>query len=406
MTTGKKVFSCLIIGILFFFPGCWDRKEINRIGFAVGLGIDKDSKGYQITTQMALPSLLEGGGGGEEAPVWVVGGKGRTIFEAIRDVNTRSARRPFWGHLNVIVIGEEVAKNGLIPVLDLLSRGQELRRSNYVVVAKGKARDILEAEPKLESINAIFISNLIENRTGQSIAPVVTLNDLLISLSTPGIESVLPKIQALDQESFLPPQKKEEQAGPKDEGEEKPKQILELRGAGIFKKDKFVTWMDEETTRGYLWVKGQVKGGIIVIKNPAESDRDLSLEIKRNKSFIFPCLENGKNEILMKVVTFLNLVENTGIVSVETEELIQDLNQKASESIKKEINKAIKVAQEFETDIFGIGEKVRTQYPELWEQMEWSQVFPGMDIKVEVETVTQEAAMTLRPIMPPTQRRK
>ncbi|NLT94509.1 MAG: hypothetical protein GXW85_03070 [Clostridia bacterium] len=158
MPKQKRYLFLLVVIIPLLFSGCWDKKEINQIGFAVGLGLDKEGGDYQITTQMALPALLEGGGGGEEPPVWLVSGKGRTIFEAIRDVNTRSARKPFWGHLNVIVFGEEVAKDGLVPVLDLLSRGKELRRSNYVVVAQGKAKDILEAQPKLESINAVFIS--------------------------------------------------------------------------------------------------------------------------------------------------------------------------------------------------------------------------------------------------------
>lgn len=208
----KKLSFVFAVLISLLLAGCWDKKEINEIGFTVGLGIDKDGDDYQITTQIALPALLEGSGGGEEPPVWVVSGKGRTIFEAIRDVNTRSARKPFWGHLNVIVLGEEVAKEGLIPVLDLLSRGQELRRSNYVVLAQGKARDILEAQPKLESINAIYISHLVENRIGQSVAPAVTINDLLITLSTSGKENVLPRITALEQESFRPPPKEKEKA--------------------------------------------------------------------------------------------------------------------------------------------------------------------------------------------------
>lgn len=407
MSGSKRLLILIMLCFSLLTAGCWDRKEINQIGFAVGLGIDKEKDNYLITTQMALPSLLEGGGGGEEAPVWVVGGKGKTIFQAIRDVNTRSARKPFWGHLNVIVIGEEVAKDGILPVLDLLSRGRELRRLNYVVIAKGKARDILEAEPKLESINAIFIRDLIENRKGQSVAPAVTLNDLMLSLSTAGKESVLPKIEALEQESFAPPKKSE--GAPQEEGkggEEKPKQILELRGAGIFKEDKLVNWLDEEATRGFLWVVEQVAGGIIVVRSPVETDREVSLEIMSNKSLIIPQVEGGNIKIKFQVLSTLNLVENTGVVSLETSKLIKKLKQRASSSIKKEITKAIKIAQASETDIFGIGERLRTQYPAVWKNIEWSEIFPGVDIEIEVKVNIEEANMTLKPVTPPKQRRK
>ena len=141
MQSLRKIPFLLAVMISLLLAGCWDLKEINEIGFTVGLGIDKDGDDYQITTQIALPALLEGSGGGEEPPVWVVSGKGRTIFEAIRDVNTRSARKPL-GAFKCYCPWRGSCREGLIPVLDLLSRGQELRRSNYVVLAQGKARDI------------------------------------------------------------------------------------------------------------------------------------------------------------------------------------------------------------------------------------------------------------------------
>ncbi|MFZ7102269.1 MAG: Ger(x)C family spore germination protein [Peptococcaceae bacterium] len=409
MPAGKDKLTFFMIIVMLggsLLAGCWDRKEINSIGFAVGLGIDKDGESYQVTTQLALPSMLVGDSGGPEAPVWVVGGQGRTIFEAIRDVNTRSARKPFWGHLNVIVIGEEVAKEGIIPVLDLLSRGQELRRSNYIVVAKGKGRDILEAEPKLESINAIFISSLIENRTGQSVAPAVTLNDLLVCLSTAGTECVLPQIAALEQESYLPPKEAAEPAAGPEEGAEKPKQILELRGGGIFKGDKLVEWMDEETTRGYLWAKGQVKGGIIVVENPLQPGSNISLEIKKNAGEIATNFNNVPHEITINVTAAFNLVENSGIVGLEEAGRIDELNKRAAEAVRKEITKAIVLAQDNKADIFGIGEQVKARHPQIWKQVKWSEIFPNLEIKVNVEAETQEAAMTINPISPPSQRSK
>jgi len=106
------------------------------------------------------------------------------------------------------------------------------------------------------------------------------------------------------------------------------------------------------------------------------------------------------------VLSTLNLVENTGVVSLETSKLIKKLKQRASSSIKKEITKAIKIAQASETDIFGIGERLRTQYPAVWKNIEWSEIFPGVDIEIEVKVNIEEANMTLKPVTPPKQRRK
>lgn len=386
--------------------GCWNKQEINQIGFAVGLGIDKSQDQYQVTTQMALPGMLADGGG-EGPPVWVVSGQGRTIFEAVRDINTRSARKPFWGHLNVIVISEEVAKEGLTEIIDFFSRGRELRRLNQIVIAKGKAREILEAEPKLESINAVFIKNLIGNRNGQSLAPETTLNDLMSSMTTAGRDPIIPKIEAKAKEKHAEQEedkKGNEPSGGETKEEDKPKEILELRGAGIFKNNKLVDWLNEKETRGYLWIVGQVGSGIIVIDSPRENAKLISLEIQTAKSQIK--VSGHEPVIRIEVETELKLVEQQGIVSVERPEIMQEVTDRANEVIGKEIKAALQKAQENNSDIFGIGEKVHSLLPQVWDRVTWSEIFPNIPIDVKVNAKVNVGTMTLQPLTPPSQRAK
>ena len=56
--------------------------------------------------------------------------------------------------------------------------------------------------------------------------------------------------------------------------------------------------------------------------------------------------------------------------------------------------------------ILGLGEYVRVGYPEVWEGMEWSEVFPTVEINVVTNVEIQEAAMTLKPVTIPSQRTK
>ncbi len=393
--------------ISFLLTGCWNQQEINEIGFAVGLGVDKVEKLYQVTTQLALPAkLAEGGGGGEEPPVWVVSGQGKTIFEAIRDINTRSPRKPFWGHLNVIVIGEEAAKDGMIPLIDLFSRGHEFRRLNQIIIAKGKAREVLEADPKLENITAVFLNRLVENRGGQSVAPGMTVNDLLIALSTPGKDPFLPKIEAREKEVHIkehikePPQKEEEQNGKKGEEkkEEKPKEILELRGGAAFRADKFAGWLNEVETRGVLWATGGVKSGILAVESPWQKDKFVSLEIKGAQGEIVPQFRDNKPGVLIKVKASLNLVEQQDSRFLEDSQSLRRLQELANSEIKEEIVKGVEKARTLQSDIFGFEEKFYKKDYDSWKKIDWKQKWQELQVNYQVDTVIETSSMAIRPV--------
>lgn len=392
----------------FLLTGCWNRQEINEIGFAVGLGVDKAEKLYQVTTQMALPAkLAEGGGGGEEPPVWVVSGQGKTVFEAIRDITTRSPRKPFWGHLNVIVVGEEAAQEGLLPFIDLFSRGHEFRRLNQIVVAKGKAREVLEAQPKLENIAAVFLNRLVENRGGQSVAPGVTVNELLIALSTSGRDPFLPKIEAREKEVHIkePPIKAEEQKAGGDEGkkpeekkEEKPKEILELRGGAAFRGDKLAGWLDEVETRGFLWATGRVGSGILAVESPWQKDKLVSLEIKKAQGEIIPQIRAGKPAILIKVKANLNLAEQQDSRFLEDPQSLKRLQELAAGEIKGEIMKGVEKALALQSDIFGFEENFYKNDYKNWKNIDWKRKWQELQVNYQIDTVIETSSMAIRPV--------
>ena len=57
-----KFFKLLIILVLsFLITGCYDRKELDDLAYAIALGIDKgDEKNLDITYQIAIPLKISG----------------------------------------------------------------------------------------------------------------------------------------------------------------------------------------------------------------------------------------------------------------------------------------------------------------------------------------------------------
>ena len=66
------------------------------------------------------------------------------ISDAVTKMIRISAKIPYWGHATSIIIGEEVAREGIMTFLDLISRNAEVRLGIDVFISKGQsAKEVL-----------------------------------------------------------------------------------------------------------------------------------------------------------------------------------------------------------------------------------------------------------------------
>src|SRR5690554_5832235 len=157
-----------VIFLLFLLSisGCWDNMDINERSFTSAIGLDKgEDSGVEISLQVIRPNIIRANqeGGTSESAMWVSSTKGDTVFDAIREQLKTIHRKPFYSHLRVIIIGEELAKEGIRDVLDFFVRDHEVRITPKIIIAKGiKAKEIVSANSKLESIPALHLEGVLE----------------------------------------------------------------------------------------------------------------------------------------------------------------------------------------------------------------------------------------------------
>lgn len=147
----------ILIILNFILTGCWDKRELNELAITLALGIDKveGEDEYEVTAQVVVPSAVSMKDGTGGTAVTLFTENGETVYEALRRMTKVSPRKIYPGHLQMLIIGEELAKEGIGESLDLLARDWELRPDFYVVVAKDvTAREILNVTTDLESIPA------------------------------------------------------------------------------------------------------------------------------------------------------------------------------------------------------------------------------------------------------------
>ncbi|MCK9222950.1 MAG: Ger(x)C family spore germination protein [Limnochordia bacterium] len=386
----------VVLILMMFLTSCWNRREIETLGFVLAVGVDKAAEEGKImlSVQIAKPFALAGPSVVAERPFWLVSSTGYTVFEAIRNFLSQSPRRPFWAHNRFILIGEELAREGIMEIIDLFARDGESRRTVQVVIVKGaKAVDLLQAEFELERLPSEGAQGiLLGSLAGLGTTVGTELNDLLQMLELPGMEPVALRAEIVDRppDVDLRGQSKRDVISTS----------ARLSGAAVFKKDKLVGWLGPKQTRGLLWIKGEIKGTVLVVEYPNEQDRLITVEVIRASSKVTPKIIDGKPQIKIEI----NVEGNLGETQVFFDPITQlekwaSIERRVAEAIRGEVQSVLDAAQkEYKSDIFGFGTSFYRNYYKEWERMQadWDRLFQELAVEIDIRTGLRRSGLAVR----------
>ncbi len=392
----SKRLTSLVILLLcsLLLTGCWSRREIENLGFATLVALDRAVDGQiELSAQFAITAAIgEGGmggsgGGGSEAPVWTVSCKADNLAAAIEQMRTFIGKYPFWAHTRVIIIGEDLARNGISPILDYFIRSRDFRFSSWMMVSEGSAKSLLEVVPKLSKLPAELIVEL--NRVAQetSVSSSRSLLDLLQPLvEEQAGEPILP---------LLVTQTATEAPGSGSgvsQGEEVPEQSLEqnneakslaMVGFAVFHGDKMIGKLNATDSRALLWLRGESKRGNLVVEVPGRG------YVVQGQIYARRTLQvsqvDGKPRAKITIYQDGDLVEHN-LNQVELDSAaIKELDGLLKAHIQTDVEATLqKIQKELQADVIGIGNRVYRLYPELFNSLNWQEYFPTMPIELEV----------------------
>jgi len=381
----KEISAILIILPIIFLTGCWSSREINTLAIAVCIGIDKVGDDYLLTQQIINPKTIASKKPTTEAPVILYSATGKDIFEALRKLTSECPRKIYASHLRMVILGEEVAKEGLQNFLDFFARDHEFRTDFYFVVAKGTtANNVLSTLTPIESIPGIEMYDSLK-ASEKSWAPskAVRIIELINTIISDGKNPVLTGIELTDGEN----------KSNSTDALKKSNQIKKPRytGLGAFKKDKLVGWLDEEESKAYNYILGNVKSTVGYTNYG--KDVKITFEVTNAKSAMEASLINGKPAIDVEISVKQNFGSVKGNFDVSKEENKKILNELSEKKIKSMCEKVVKKAQsELKTDIFGFGEVIHRKYPKQWKKMkdDWNVKFQDLPVNITVKIKTEK----------------
>lgn len=367
----KFLLSFLLILLCISLTGCWDRREIGNVTIVLGLAVDADEKEDQIrmTAQVANTSTISaasekgsGGSGGNAKPYLNLSSSAKTVLPAVRSSVTKSGSKLYMSHNYVILFGQSLAERGLGNYMDFFLRDHELRLDMNLLIARGQGADILDADTGFQSIPALHVHDLINAQEQLSTGMTVSVLDFVNRLAAGRSAPLIPIIEALS------------------EGET---QVLNMGGTAVFDGDRMIGELNEQETRGLLWITDLVKQAVLVV--PIEEDR-VTIEVQRSSGSISAEEdEDGNITMVLRVDARGAIGSERGHGNYTTKDGTDTLLRAFAGEIEGDIRACLDKSRELSADVFGFSDKIYRHHPTRWQEMQGEE-FYNLPVRIEVKT--------------------
>lgn len=373
---------------LITLPGCWSAHELNDGYILLGEAIDKVGDHIEVTFQLITPEQDTGGkspagqsSSKSQSPFFLVTGEGKTVAEAVKDYHAKLPRFVYGGHLEVVFISEEVAKEGLMPYLDHYARHYWSLDSSWLVITHGPARDMLAVANPLMKYPTMGL----EQRVKKQALEITTVSDFLVNYHTDSAMQVVTSAKIESPE--LP------------KGYEMKEWMVS--NTALFREDRLVGFLPPQEGECYnCFVHGFPQTLFPLKTSPFCPEGKLTVSLNGNPPVIEATPKAEGLELSVKVKLEFALHEDTCSVKLAGEQDIRALEESVNEELIDHFKKMIEHTQQEKMDVFNIADRLHTMHPELWREVKdnWPEVYSELPLQIEVDARYRNSrAMTAGP---------
>lgn len=368
-----------LILLLLVLPltGCYNYNELNNLAIATGFAVDIKDDEYEVTVLISNSQKQGSGDSKSSASAAVYRGKGKTIFEAIKDTSLSISKQIYISHIEVLVLSQEVAKTKTTEVIDFFFRYPQTRNEFYLVIAEdSNAGDLFDVTTPLETFPSQNISKNLEiTEKLQGYIYTVTFNEFVKDLIEEGKNPILPTISI----------KGSVEEGNKQENIEKiePETYLKLGMMAVFNGSNLVGISNKDQSKGINFLNDKVKTTLIVTNI---NDGKVVVELSSSKTKKSVEIENDKPKFKIEINCDGSIAEVASNIKIEEPETIEIIKKQSEEEIKRIVNEAINYSKELKTDIFSLGSLVYKKDHKLWKNIKdnWDNELSNLEIEVIV----------------------
>ena len=368
--------------ILAFFSNDFGLVDIQKTAIILAAGVDRQEKDFTLSAQIAVPQ--SSASGGTTADTVTVVASGETISACLTDIFAQTGWVPKLVFCDLVILGEQAAKNGAMHCLDFFLRNDYMPDSAKVAVCEGTAEKMLTSTSALDDSPSQAIGRLFtDSAVGSGRSSANTLKQFAIDYYGASKSGYMPFLRTKIQESTSAGGGSGEGSS---EGSGKPQVEAVTYSAeetAIFQDGEMVGILSPQETFAFALTQGKVYAGTFCAE---ENGSPVSLSILKNKGGVsLDTKSNPKAEVNVELTVRLH---NRGVpapVNDISEYTISDeLLQNADKVIRGYIESLLSACEKAKCDLFNLRTQLYRSSLALFG--EWKELVPfSIDTTVKTQ---------------------
>ena len=360
------IFLLLITFLTFNLSGCYDANSIETFYYGIALGLDYGTNTkYILSVQIALSESSSSNSSSQSTKDYIYRVECNTIDSGINILNNYLSKKIDLSHCSAIIFSEELAKNGIVDIINTLANNVEVRPNANIIVSNGTALDILE---NVSSSGESFSSRLYEfiinstDYTGYSI--ISNLGDFFYNMNNNITESTANYITIVDD-------------------------TIQSNGIAVFKNQTFVGNLTVNESIAHLIVTDDLKTSVISIENPFIENEFMDLDLELKNTDINVNLVNNMPYIKVDSSVLCKIKSASKEFDYSSSNNISIIKNAVDEYLSNLIEDYLyKISREYNSDIAYFSEILSTKYLTVQEfnKIPWENIFKDSVFEVSVDS--------------------
>lgn len=316
-------------------------REIEDMVLVQTMGVDGGADECIVTAS---------GGGREGKPAQVVSGQAGSLSAAVLTVQGEGPSYLYFGHVAQLLLGEELAAEGVGPALDYILRDVETRLDTALYLVRGGTAG--------EAIRAAA-----EDGSAAQRLDTMAEEAGLLAFSMPRTVKDVMADQYAQGASFAPALLADGKLG--------------AVGYGILKEDALVGWAEGEVALGVSLALGQVEADVVELGSD-------TVRVVHARTKVRPIVEDGTvTGLSVRCRVEANLAEGTA--DLADPEQVARLEEALAQREQARLEAALSLAKELDADYLGLRSHAALAAPWHKDQLEGEKSLAGLDLEAEVQ---------------------
>lgn len=347
----------LLVPIMFLLTGCYNYRELNDLAIISGVSVSKRDDIYNITVEVVNPKKEQDTSSGKEPDYVIYEGQGKSMQEAFRTIVKESPQKLYGAQIDILVIDETTAKNGIDDILDFFARDPEVRSEFYVVISKNdESLKIISPLVNLSSKN--IVNSLESTNTYMGFVNLVTYHELLSDFINPHKEIALPSIEMVGNTKV----------GENIENIETTTSEANnvISNMSVFKDGKMLGYLTEEESLGYNIIMSNSK--TVLITNEYGNGDFIVNEIISSTTEMKPDID--KKEITINIKGEASISEVNYDINLESDKDISKIQKEFNNKIEELVlNTILSTNKKYNSDIYGFRDLFYKSEPNKYKKL-------------------------------------